>query len=419
MTLSVIMLLVAQTTPGPIDAFRANLAAAKVQIEFEQTSGTLAASEFSTDRIWKGELGFVPNPKTTVVGVWASDGMADYYSYGYLPTRDASKNTEAVSEISNYLTDQLLYDGELAIRRRKNATSVDVMLTRDPALGQGAGPFLWDQAAPFPLILKQQFPSYQPKRFPATINGHPTEAEIYYRDQSDGWHQLEVFYDVNSNYMPIFIRMVKNAKDQNIGFVRSTYFTNMKHCQAGGIVPEQWFSVFFVINGFEKKYANYNAGDELSPQGPFSVDRFRVTKFSDMDKPVRLLNDQGVAILSSYGGQTSAKAWLGSLTVSNIKTALGSRIRSTEGPILPHLDANEVAQMTPSSKLQWQYYGIALIAIAVIAAFILRGYPGMFGCRKLLSDQEASRTQRRRSMPRCGRPTPPTSPTSSGRSSSP
>ena len=50
---------------------------------------------------------------------------------------------------------------------------------------------------------------------------------------------------------------------------------------------------------------------------------------------------------------------------------------------------------------------------------LLRGYPGMFGCRKLLSDQEASRTQRRRSMPRCGRPTPPTSPTSSGRSSSP
>ena len=38
----------------------------------------------------------------------------------------------------------------------------------------------------------------------------------------------------------------------------------------------------------------------------------------------------------------------------------------------------------------------------------LRGYPGKFYRRKLLPDQEASGIHRRRSMPRCEKPTPPT-----------
>jgi hypothetical protein len=49
----------------------------------------------------------------------------------------------------------------------------------------------------------------------------------------------------------------------------------------------------------------------------------------------------------------------------------------------------------------------------------LRGYPAIGKSRKLLSFQEVRRTHSHKDMPRCVSPTPPTSPTSSGRSSSP
>jgi hypothetical protein len=65
---------------------------------------------------------------------------------------------------------------------------------------------------------------------------------------------------------------------------------------------------------------------------------------------------------------------------------------------------------------QWQRHGRQRL---VYAFWALRGYPAIGKSRKLLFFQEVRRTHSHNDMPRCVSPTPPTSPTSSGRSSSP
>jgi hypothetical protein len=357
--------IIAQLEPGPLDALRANHAATRVRLHVERTSGSLAKDEFSEERAWKGELGFVVDPRLTIAGVWASDGEAEYFalaSPGWKPDQ-APKGSATGAAGLLVPKEQLLFDGEMTVRRRGDDSRVDVMLTDNPSLGRGIGPYCWDSVAPFPLILKLQFPDYRPRRYSTMCNGHPTEAEIYRRDQSDGWHQLEVYYDVDSGYVPRFVRLVKSARDQDIGFVRSTYIISMRGCREGGLVPAEWYSVFFVIPGFEKKYPQYKAETPIKPSGQFSVSRFRVTDFADLDRPVRLEDDKGVAVLSSFGGQVPATGLANSLTIANVRRALGPKLKVTAAS-LPHLDRDEVANRSHPSRWRWTSYMIALVVAA-------------------------------------------------------
>ena len=375
MLIAVALMAITQIQPGPLDALRANLSATRVRLEAEKTVGTLAAREFAENRIWRGELGFVPDERFSVTGRYASDGAVEYFCFsspGWHPS-DSKRSTPKEAEEFQVPKQQLLFDGELTMRRRENAQLVDVMLTDDPAISQGIGPYMWDGVAPFPMILAKQFPNHQPKRFTTMKDGHPTEVETYYRDQVDGWHQLEVYYDVDAGYVPRFVRMVKSAKQQDLAFVRATYVTSIRGCTAGGFVPTEWFSVFFVVSGFEKKYPGYSHETELKPPGQFSVNRFRATSFADQQGAVRLEDGEGVAVLSSFGGQVSAKGLENRLTIASVRGALGMKLRSTAGPILPHVAVDELSTMTRPSRRWIPYALFAGLLLVVLAIWKARG----------------------------------------------
>lgn len=363
------LVVIVAVEPGPLDAFRANGAATRVRLGIEHTAGSLPQDEFSEERVWKGELGFIKDDRLTITGRWACDGTAEYYLSSKQGQEDQSRRPGSAGGGTgiNAYREQLLFDGEMTIRRDEQSNRVVVMLTDEPSLPQGIGPYLWDIVNPFPLILKKQFPEHRPKRFTATRNGHPTEAEIYYRDQSDGWHQLEVYYDIDSGYVPRFVRLVKYSKSQDLGYVRSTYIVSMRSCVAGGFVPTEWFSVFHMVPGFVKKYPDYTTETEIKPRGSISIDRFRVTDFADLDGPVRLEDDKGVAILSSFGGQVSAKGLANRMTIANVRGALGGKLRIKAGPVMPHLDAGELAGMTHPTRMRWMPYAIAIAITTALA----------------------------------------------------
>src|SRR5262245_49421412 len=118
--MNIVLALIAfgQVAPGPLDAFRANFASIRADVEYTFEFGTADSATVEDGRLWKGEVtGFVEQPNRSVVGRWSYDGATERYE-GRMP--DA-----ALQEVSG-LNDnegtrpyrrehfELIYDGERA-----------------------------------------------------------------------------------------------------------------------------------------------------------------------------------------------------------------------------------------------------------------------------------------------------------------
>ena len=79
----IVLLALSQHPPGPLDAFRANYASIKAEVDFQFTGGSFK----DTKRLWEGQVpdyvkSHVQDLDLTILGHWACDGTAEYFRFG-------------------------------------------------------------------------------------------------------------------------------------------------------------------------------------------------------------------------------------------------------------------------------------------------------------------------------------------------
>lgn len=78
-----VLLVLSQLPPGPLDGFRANYASIQAEMDFECTQGSFVDEQ----RLWEGRVpnyveNHAENRDLTIVGHWACDGAAEYCRSG-------------------------------------------------------------------------------------------------------------------------------------------------------------------------------------------------------------------------------------------------------------------------------------------------------------------------------------------------
>jgi hypothetical protein len=388
MSLILASLALALADLGPLDAFRVNYAAVKVDLEYEFVSGSMSPADAA--RIWEnGGSGLRERSETKLNGRWSCDGEGEYFEFGS-PDEVIAAGKAALKQdigqsvlhstgmgrkhgLSYIPRTEALFDGVILAGHQENewandgGTVINVWTDGSPGyVLLGKSPFLYWGTYPFPQILRAHFPGVKPERRKLVRNGRPLEVEIYKKMQSAvDWLQIEIDYDPSVAYLPRHIRMVNFSTTINT-YISEVYVTGSKPCAAGGFVPTEWYSVMFGLAKFGALYPNYDVETVLEPTNEVGVGRFKVTQFKDRAAPVALTQLGEINSIASAGGKVRIGPGVHSLTLDAIKSRMGRKLSDPAPNPLPSLDIAEVRQYAPKPSPWW-----AMPLISGFGSFIL------------------------------------------------
>jgi hypothetical protein len=380
-----------QVTPGPLDAFAANYASIRAEMDFEYADCTFDGQvadlwsdkkpEFRTDR------------ESRILGHWACDGEAESFSFrscaemlarvGANPPRvEAGKLFMPARYVP---TTEALWDGRVLAWHTRDpirdpagsafswqAVHVGFMYEEPGCLTEGRGPFYWGFSYTFPQIIRAHFSGIVPSVRRSIRGGRPVEVEVYRREEPQGgWTQFEVSYDATQGYLPRFARIVSLASEDN-ALGKEMYLLQATPSAAGAFVPTEWFDTFFVVESFSKRFPHYDDDAVLKAAGKIHGGHFRASGVKTRSSPVALTDLKGVGTLNTPGGWLRIRK-TGSLTLSTIRQLAGKNLTDPpKRPVLPSLDATELhefetARRPPSRSAAW----LLVLAIgAPLVAFL-------------------------------------------------
>lgn len=383
-----VMVLLMGSTPGPLDAFRANRADILVDLEFVQETGKVDPSALKDGITSAVERGFIPEPLLKVTGRWESDGTTEHLVYGNPPDiaqlwAKQGNTGQLTSERRNM---EVLFDGETAAWHILDGSDrlLHVVKTQQ-ALQVSHGPFYWVSLAPFPDYVLDDFAGVEPSLKRVTLEGRPVEVEVYRKDRPNSWYQAEVYYDPSTGYLPRFIRLIgsyRGQRGENIARVKELNMLDTRACSAGGFVPTEWIHLSFSIDDFERKYPAYRLGTSLEPTGTVAMSRFEATSFKDRIAPVRLDRLDSVMAISAVGGIIKLNRPPSTLTLAQVKGLVGrKRLTEPQNPaVLAGIDTEELHKFERGmQRREWLYYAVVLICVVACTWLIFRRRFGKFG----------------------------------------
>jgi len=386
MLTSIALLLLCDTKAGPLDAFRANYAAIRAEIEFTYEAGSVGRDYLPRRDPWAGlPAGFVENRVRRVSGRWGCDGAVEHLVVS--PPDDVLEAARKSSKPGELRLEQtpveILSDGETAAWHvlDPNVATLQVAITDRPFL-RAHGPFLWFGPKPFPASVRSEFPDSVPTQNQAQKNGHPVEVSVYRKTiEKDAWEQLEVAYDQDFGYLPRYARIIGVFPDpdgKRIAYVKELYLLDARPCRAGGFVPMEWYAVSFSIKGFETRYPHYDETTALDPtEFPVGVRHFTVAAMKDLSAPACLDRLDALKAIGAIGGVVPLPKGTNTRTLSQVKGMLGQK-RLTEHAfqVLPNIDAAELHEFDQKPGRPIGTYllaGAALCGVALIVYKRRRG----------------------------------------------
>ena len=122
-------ILLGQVSPGPLDAFRANFASIRADVDFVYEHGHADSATIEGDRLWAGQVvGFEEHPARGAIGRWSYDGKLERYEISTPPSalQDARRR-RGDGEIQPYRREpfELIYDGVRAAYHTIDGKSTD------------------------------------------------------------------------------------------------------------------------------------------------------------------------------------------------------------------------------------------------------------------------------------------------------
>ncbi len=389
MLFPIVIMMVAQVKPGPLDAFRANHASIKAEMDFEYVGGQLDGKAADVWMVRKSA--FSEDRASKIVGHWARDGESESYRFGSSdemleraaknkPRREASKLIFPAHYVP--LT-EALWDGHILAWHTRDpmlgtagggfswqAIHVGPVDEEPGCLTEGRGPFYWGFSYTFPEIIKVRFPSVVPRRRNSARGGHPVEVEVYEQvDPTGGWFRFEVSYDPALGYLPRFARIVALTSTGHV-LGKEMYLIDALPCAAGGFVPTEWFDTFVSVDRFSVRFPVYDDDTVLKPEEKVRGGHFQAAGFKDRSTPVALTDLKGVTALNTPGGWLPLRK-TGSLTLPMIKQAAGKNLTNpSRNRVLPGLDATELHQFDPAERSSFRstlWWALTIIGIALVS----------------------------------------------------
>lgn len=368
--------------PGPIDAFRANFSATKVDLTYRYRCGFADGAAIRRGRLWTiRDVKLIETRELAVDGQWSCDGSSEYFQYGAPPEiavagRKALVDAQKTGKI--YLTYvpsyEGIYNGEFLFGHNFGEGSFFHTRTLDArpvtlpptTVTNGRGPFSWWVSYPFPYMLNSEFKGSSLARSSAHLDGHVTEVEIYRKDFGKVWRQVEISYDPSLGYLPRYARKVESFGED--ASIHEYYLRDAQLCAAGGFVPIEWYTTTFTINRFVSLYPSYSHTTELEPRARSFVGHFKADTNHDRVKPVALERLDDVKSISAPGGEVPLSVKLESLNLEELENKLGARLLEERRIPLPSLDTAELTQFSERPR----GYRIAVL-VAGVAAIVVVG----------------------------------------------
>ena len=358
---------------GPIDAFRANLAAIKVGADFEckiwynyNPSNLQHVFNFEQGAGPAGEPGYV------IQGRWEYDGSSERYlirvTGGSLfapgATSGPMPSVEALCDDETFAFHYLIR-GEAALQVHQISDEFPVPLV---------GPFTWYTSKRFDRDLKLNYAGALSVRSKRERGGHPTEVEVYERTVGDSRIRVEIAYDASIGYLPRYCRGIGFGEDRgrSTASVSELYVIDAQPCAAGGFVPTEWYIVRYNLDDFLSNYPGYSEETKFDPPKVSTVVHFKVNHLEDKKGPARLEDLAGVNQILAPGGILLAKSGYRPMTLTQLKSTLGTKGKASNRPILPNIDEAELHEFDRAkSTSSWTPYLLGALSLAAIIAFLV------------------------------------------------
>lgn len=346
------LIVLAGLTPGPIDAFRANYAASKVELAYHYRCGNVGADAILGDRLWSTpSLAMEEQTESEIFGRWSCDGTAEAYEYS-APEAIAERGRRAIAGETGRIkmlyrpSYEGIFDGETLAGHHFNEDLfhkevVNIGLVKSPPamISNGCGPFSWWANPPFPWMIQFGFPGIKPTYGQYTRNGYSLDAEVYRQDGGKNFIQLEVSYDRSVSYLPRYARL---AVVGDYALVQEFYLVDAKPCNAGGVVPTEWYSTSIRVDRSDFTAADYSFRTILKPLKRSFVGHFLASEFRSRSLPVALTKLETVKMVVAPGGSVKLKNNPRSLTLASMKSDTAAFIKASVESPLPALDLDEL-----------------------------------------------------------------------------
>ena len=369
--------------PGPIDAFRANYAATKVDLDYLYRSGAAEASVAGGGRLWSArDLGLAADPKGDLAGHWSCDGAVEAFRFGSTASVAAKGRQQPFPPSSrkirlSYVPDyECLTNGEWLVGHYidepdfSSKTLTLVRLDGSPGLYGGSGPYHWWPMSPFTSLLAASFREVAPSRGTMDQGGRPTEYEVYRKGPPGDWRQLEIYYDPAAGYLPRYARLVVTLGPAAV--ISEFYLIDSGRCAAGGFVPTEWYSNVFKLDRFAADHPKYSHGAVLESRNRSTVGHFRATRFADRLRPAELVRLDGVSLVNAPGGHVKLDRDPASLSLPEIRSLVGPKRMIQPPPLaMGTLDVAELDRFAKPTPSRWALATTLAVATGLVGLALL------------------------------------------------
>ncbi|MFI5456704.1 MAG: hypothetical protein ACHRXM_14750 [Isosphaerales bacterium] len=342
----------AQVKPGPIDAFRSNLAASRVRVRFECNFYDRIDISTLFQRFEKFAPGPGPadEPSHIVQGRWDFDGSCEHYVLRITggAQRDPNGRTGPIPAC------ELIWDGETYayhyLAPGESVLHVETKIVRPP-LGV-VGPFTPKRRYRLDRELDTDYANAQIEHKTAERAGRKLEVEIYKKSRPEHQQRQEIAYDPAIGYLPRFVRSIAYGTEngRSTASFREMYLIGARQCAAGGFVPTEWYVVGGHIFDFESKYPGYSDETRLTSSDAPHLVHFKVVKMEDQRGPVVLDEMEGVTQIWAPGGLYGSKGDLPHLSLAEMKKVLGKRMVPSNRPVLSNIDYAELHEFDQTPR---------------------------------------------------------------------
>ncbi|MDX2037718.1 MAG: hypothetical protein SFX72_13790 [Isosphaeraceae bacterium] len=366
--------------PGPLDAFRANLAACKVECSYEFTQGFVNIDGL---RAWplrdQVDIPFVAMPEREVRGSWSFDGMTEHAIFSSPDSviaagRAQPKGTRPGKAERKYVPRTELIRGEDHIAAFISDDDyfsvpgvIQVWDKKEIGLVTSArGPFSWWAEYPFPEYLELKMGDAEVSRKQTAVNGRISDLEIYIKKYPNNAEvRVEVAYAPELGYLPRYMRKVTLVPEKKV-LVKEMYLIRSHLCGSGGFVPAEWYETSYDAAAIE--HSSYTEQTPLRPIGRLGVGHFRTSRISDLKTPIVFRTTDRAKVVS-YKGQSAKLTTKANLSLPVLKRTLGRRLTQPQVRALPTLDSIELRKFERRSS--WRYAAWAVAALPMLILVVL------------------------------------------------
>ncbi len=359
---------------GPLDAFKANYGATKVEAIYTYKSGSGTADTLKNLREWSGkEVAYVEDSDSMSVR-WACDGNAEVLKCEELAKFSQSDKKELTFDktsrkafVKSKISIEVLTDGWIQAEHRSTDGAVQIHINADPGLARlGRGPYMWWGSFRFPSSIKTDFEDASPSTFESSLGGYKTIVSVYQKNYGPGGgdYRVEIHFDPSIGYLPRFARSI-GVSGKNV-YCKELYLIEAKSSTDGGFVPTEYFDAAFSAAPVSLPSTSVTLDfKSIKPLGTVKIGHLQNSKFSSLTGPVAITNLEMVKVIAGRGGfvPLSSKS---PLTIDQIKSSLGKKLTDAKPTTFATSDlpdaAKPVARGWNISALQ-----ISLIIVVVLA----------------------------------------------------